>query len=324
MRASVKWGVLTVTAGLLLASCGGDETGAAQDQGAGSTASTAREKAEASADEVASEARGKLKCPPKLTTPPRTVGTPVDDILGVRPGLTYEEAANLVLCSHELLVLNPGAGRRLEMQTYGQQIRTGFSAGFAKARVQKTPDQIMREMSDAAIARGTNRVVRDMLPGQSKWYVGTVGVPGGERVINVAREEWFEVGKLPTVASVQAALARKYGTPTGTDRASGYLSLRWNYDPQGQPHDALPCAAGTPDPDGATSYSQACRLSVKAWIFPPRDNPDLAEFMQVKVTDENGGYERILATERALQQLDAQRRTQEVQAAAKNADAPEL
>lgn len=323
MKAGVRRAILTVTTGLLLASCGNDKTGAVHERGEGS-AGPAATKGEASADEVAREARGTLRCPPTLATPPRTAGAPVDDILGVRPGQTYAEAANLVLCSHELLVLNPGAGRRLDMQTYGQQIHTGFSAGIAKARVQKTPDQIMREMSDAAIARGTNRVVRDMLLGQSKWYVGTVGVPGKERVINVAREEWFEAGKLPTITSVQAALIRKYGVPTGTHPGADYLSLSWNYDPQGRPRDDLPCAGGTPDPDGATSYSQGCSLSVKASIFPPRDNPDLAEYFQVKVTDEKGGYERILATERALQQLDAQRRAQEVQAAGKSADAPEL
>src|SRR5690606_19571724 len=69
-------------------------------------------------------------------------------------------------------------------------------------------------MQDAAMARSTNRVVREAKAGESRWYVATMGLPGQEKVISVAREEWFEAGRQPTIAGVEQALTAKYGPPT--------------------------------------------------------------------------------------------------------------
>lgn len=326
MKQMLRNAIVPAMAGLLLAACGGKPADEPAPEAAPNPPPKAA-KGDATAEEVAREARGKLKCPPKIATPARAGGAPVDDILGVRPGLTYEEAASLVLCSHELLLVNEDKSRRIsDFQTYGHAVRQGFVARFARERVQRTPQQIMRDMSDAAIARGSNRVVRDVLPGESRWSVGTIGVPGEERVVSLAREEWFAEGNNPTIASLGQALIQKYGTPTDMFpdfNGKGSLSLSWKYDRQGQPRSGLPCN-GTVAPDGGVNYSQQCSLTVNAWILPLRGNPDIASHFDVGVTDENGGYERIVATEQALQALDAQRRAQEVRQAARNAATPEL
>jgi hypothetical protein len=65
----------------------------------------------ASAEAVAKQARAGLSCPAKIATAARAANEPVDDVLGVRPGLSYEEALNAVLCTHELLVATPPNNR---------------------------------------------------------------------------------------------------------------------------------------------------------------------------------------------------------------------
>jgi hypothetical protein len=242
--------------------------------------------------------------------------------------MSYEEAANIVMCSHELLVVQPD-GRGFQIQTYGATLRQGFSARIAQPRVEKTSKQIMQEMQDSAFGRSGNRVNEDMKPGDSKWYVGTIGLPGKERVINVAREEWFAAGRNPTAASVEQALIKKYGTPTRKQPpASGNRYLSWAYDPLGRPiTETSPLfykCSGIADPDGGANFSPDCGEVIAAQIFPMPDNPELSRFFQVGVVDQAGGYEALTATEQVLQQMDTARKAEQVQDAAKNADAPQL
>jgi hypothetical protein len=180
------------------------------------------------------------------------------------------------------------------------------------------------------MARSGNRVAEeDVKPGQSKWYAGTMGVPGQERVINVAREEWFEAGRNPTMTSVEQALLKKYGTPTRKPpSAGGQIYLTWSYDPLGrQITETSPLfhrCTGVADPDGGANFSPDCGLVVTAQVFAMPDNPELARFFQVGVVDQAGGYNALTKTEQALQAMDAQRKAQQVQEASKNADAPQL
>jgi len=282
----------------------------------------------ASAEEVAREARGKVKCPAKIESAARAAGAPVDDVLGVRPGMSWDEAANAVMCSHELLVVKPDTSRRINLETFGQTIRQGLSARFAEPRIEKSSQQIMRDMQNDMMARSTNAVREDMKPGQAKWYVSTMGVPGGERVIAVSREEWFAEGKSPPLAGVEQALAEKYGKPNRIDRVPARTYMTWSYDPLGQPiTESSPLyhrCVGNSDPEGGTNFSPDCGVVVVAQVYSQRENPALGRYMQVGVIDQAKGYAAITGTEQALRQLDAQRRAAEVQDAARNADAPRL
>ncbi|MEZ5565181.1 MAG: hypothetical protein R3F24_06520 [Gammaproteobacteria bacterium] len=282
----------------------------------------------ATAEQVAEEARGDIDCPAKIKTPAPPDGAPVIDVVGVRPGLTYEEAANIVACTNDLMVVGSAITRGINMQTYGQTIRQGFTAQFAEPRVQKTSKQIIQEMQDEAMARGSNRRTEDMAAGTSRWYVGTMGMPGQERVINAARKERFAEGKNPTLASLEKALVSKYGTPTKKQIGGNYFILRWAYDLQGRPiTETSPLAnkcTGSSSPDGGVSYSPDCGVVVEAQANPLRENPDLAEWLQVGVVDDAGGYDAITRTEQALQQGENERRARQTEDAAKNADAPQL
>lgn len=317
------WSLVAVLA-VVIAGCGGG------DQDAERQAETAKSApaptGNASAKEVAEETRGKLKCPPKLATPARAPGAPIDDIVGVRPGLAYDEAANLVMCSHDLMVVVADNRARFNIPTYGQTLRQGFHGRFAKERVQKTGQEIMKEMQASHMARMNNAVVRDVTPGEAKWFVGVLGTPGAERVTDVAREEWFAEGKQPTVASVEKALTDKYGTPT--ERGQGDGSLRWAFDTFGRPiTEASPlfraCYANAYVNSGV-NFSPDCGVVVAARVTPLRDNPAIAQSMTVIVVNQADGYARIQATEQALLQQENARRAKQAEDAAKNADAPTL
>lgn len=315
-----------------LSGCGSDDSAkkAKAPDNKAAPAAARQASANASAEEVAKEARGKIKCPAPIATPARAAGQPVDDVVGVRPGLTYDEAVNVVLCTNDLLVANQDKSRGFNIQTYGQDVRQGFYGVFAQERVQRTSKEILRDMQDSAMARGTNRLVRDVLPGQAKWYVGTIGMPGQERVVNAAREEWFATDRNPTVASVQDALIKKYGPPTDASNIArdGYRTLRWAYDPLGRLiTETSPLYNQCHGPTSVTqgvSLSPDCGIVVAAYIQALRENPDLAEHIRVGVVDQARGYEAVTATEQALQQAEEVRRAKQVQEASKNADSPTL
>lgn len=276
------------------------------------------------AEEVAEEARGDVDCPADVDAPARAEGAPVDDVVGVRPGLSYDEAKNVVLCSDEMLVANesvPG----FDMNTHGQTIRQGFSARFAEA--EKSSEQIMKEMQEGFSARSGNAVVQDMEPGQSRWMVTTMGMPGAERVIAAARRESFATGKNPTMASIEQALIKKYGTPSRNQQTSQRI-IAWIHDPRGRlATETSPlynsCTASS-SPDGGANFSPDCGLVVGAQIVPLPENPELAQYFEVGVVDAAGGYQALTATEQSLQALEAERRADEVQKASENADAPQL
>jgi hypothetical protein len=315
----------SLVASLLVACGSGSPAGNAGTMGAATPAPPLS--GNASAEQVAEQMRGKVKCPAKVTTA-RAEGAPVADIVGVWPGMTWDEAANMVLCTNELLVVEQDKSRHFNIQTYGQTLRQGFSAKFAQPRVEKTSKQIMQEMQDDFSARSNNSVRQDMKPGQSKWYVSTMGVPGAERVIAAAREEWFEQGRNPTVASVEQALVQKYGPIGKSSRSAGNVYLTWAYDPLNRRvTETSPLyhqCTGNSDPDGGTNFSPDCGVVVVAQIFALRDNPGLSQYLQVGFIDQANGYAAITGTEQALQGLDAQRRAKEVEAAASNASAPKL
>lgn len=282
----------------------------------------------ATAEEVAEESRGDVDCPADIDSPARADNAPVDDVVGVRPGLTYEEAANAVLCTGELLVASPPNTRGFNINTYGATIRQGFSARFAEPRVVKSSQQVMKEMQDDFMARSGNAARPDMKPGEAKWYVTTMGMPGKERVIAAAREEWFAEGRNPTMESVAAALIKKYGTPTRRQVAPHVINLSWIYDPSGRfIPETSPLANGCTvmsSADGGSNFSPDCGLVVGAQVWPARENPALSRSVQVGVADQATGYRSLTDTEKALESEEMRRRAKQVDDAAKNADGPQL
>lgn len=313
----------------LLAACGSKEPAGAPAAASPPPARTAPAKPQdATAEEVAAEARGKLKCPARTKLAPRAPDAPVDDVVGVRPGMSYDEAAGVVMCTHELLVVTEDARGRFQLETHGQKLRQGFGARYAEPRVhvQKTARDYARQLQQ----RDYNRATPPIPPGTARWYVGTMGIPGEERVVNISREEGYEEGRSPTIDSVVGALVKKYGPPTARagSASGGEQNLTWSNDARGRRiTETSPlfhgCRANA-HPGAALSFSPDCGIVVAARIVPVRENPALASILQVLVVDQAAAYEAIQATERWFAQQDAQRRAKEVEAAGQRAGAPTL
>ncbi|MEO6897499.1 MAG: hypothetical protein ABI218_12720 [Caldimonas sp.] len=315
-----------------IAGCGKPDKPAAPAAAARAAPTSASAEQGASAQEVAQQARAGVSCPAKVkSASPRAADAPVDDVLGVRPGLGYEEAVNVVLCTQELLVATDEKGRGFDLKVpQPQVVRQGFSARMAEPRVVRTGKQIVQEMQRDAMARGANAVREDLKPGQTKWFVATMGVPGQESVLSVAREERFGADQAQTIDNVTAALLKKYGTPTRVQHAAATQLplLRWAHDLAGRlVTETSPLygkCMGTTDPNGSVNLSPDCGIVVQAMLIPQKANPELVDRMQVGVVDQAGGFRMIAETERALGQQDAQRRAQEVAKANKNAKGPSL
>jgi hypothetical protein len=319
-------GVIALVA---LAACGSKDAqpGASSGIGRSGSSASAASTGPASAEQVAKEARGNVNCPARVTTPV-VAGGPVIDVVGLRPGITYEEAANIVLCDNPMLVAELDTSTSFNIQTYGQTVRQGFGARFAEARIEKTSRQIMKELQDEALARGTNAVRQDMKPGQVKFHVGTMGVPGQERAIYAAREEWFTEGKNPAVDVVAKALTGKYGDTTRSQETDKFRILTWAYDPNGRRlTETSPLyneCRGVSDPDGDANFTADCGVVVQAQIGSLPGNQGLAQYIQVGVIDQAAGYAAISGTESALHKLDEDRKAKELKDATKNADVPKL
>lgn len=330
MPTSPRWTTATTLA-LLLVACGDDP--APPPPATSATPPAARPTTQAaapggaSAEEIARAARGDLRCPPAPAAQ-RPAGAPVDDIVGVRPGMTWDDAARHVMCSHPLMVVSPDNGNRFNIPTFGQPVRQGLHGSVAQPRVVKSGREIMQELQDNAIARGSNRARRDVAPGESRWYVGTIGLPDAERVTHVQREEWFETDLRPPVAEVEAAMVAKYGPPTRRNAHAQQIELTWVHDPAGRrvaPGASLASGCGAiPHVGGGVTLSTDCGVVVAAHVLGAPDNPGLAQAYRVGVVDQAAGYALVDATERALQQQESQRRAQQVQDAAGKAKAPTL
>lgn len=288
---------------------------------------------EASAEQVARAARAGLRCPAPAPAP-RAEGQPVDDVLGVRPGQPWDEARQRVLCSAPLLVASDDAANRFRLPPSDPAVRQGFHARFAEDQVRKTGQQILREMQAGATARGQNAARPGLAPGQSRWYVGTMGLPGEERVTHVQREEAYAEGAMPPAETVEQALRAKYGEPTrrsgGARPGERYaeIQLVWVHDPAGRPvreRDALATQCGMlARPDAGVGLSEGCGVVVAADIPLWPDNPGLASGLRVGSVDQARGYTLVAATEAALQQRLAQRRAQQVREAGQQTQAPKL
>jgi hypothetical protein len=155
-----------------------------------------------------------------------------------------------------------------------------------------------------------------------------MGLPGQEHVISAGREEWFAAGKNPTMTSVEQALVKKYGKPTRDQKTGNQIYLSWAYDPLGrlitETSPLFNQCSPTTGPGGGATFSPDCGTVVGARVISMNDNPDLSASFEVGVVDQAGGYELLQSTTQAFERGEAQRKAQQVEAAAKNADAPQL
>lgn len=307
--------VLPVTASalaLVLSACGG--SGSSESSASSNAAPAADEFREMTAEQVAAKARKGLICPPKMTTPTRGEGGPVDDVVGVRPGLSYDEAVNATLCDNSLLVVAENTRRGFQIPTYGVTLRQGFDAAFAEPVVELSRREFERQTMDRIMNRDSGRVLE---PGQIRFYVATMGLPGEEKVIRVSREQRFKEGEMPTVEAVVGALQDKYGEASKKQDFDYRLDITWAHDARQrkvtETSPLLNSCNGVANPADGFNLDQKCGVVVKAEIIRSRTNNALVETLMVGSVDQKMGSDLIEETEASLLKQDEERKRKEIE-----------
>jgi hypothetical protein len=169
--------------------------------------------------QVAAPEKPPRVCPPQVSVPTRPIGFPVDDVLGVRPGMSARDVEEIVKCMSE----------DYEIGTEGVPVP---SAGKKRTR------PVLR------VNRGEDTV-----------SFALFGAEGQEQVAAMWREAVFDVGAGPPGAEVEAMLSRLYGAPhEARDSPDGARILMWTYAPDGRP---IRVRAKDGDIAGAVAYMTA-------------------------------------------------------------------
>ena len=224
---------------------------------------------------AATEARADMSCPANIKMPARAATDPVDDVLGVRPGMTYDEARNMVLCTNNALIATP-QGTSYSVETYGKEIRGGFSATYANS--------------------------------STNWTAETMGMPGEERVLFINRQENLKEGAEITEAALKESLIKKYGTPSIQGG-----SLAWAYDTRSRLITETSPLYNQCVKNATSDLTPDCGLKIAASWSNKYQNPSLVTNYSVMSVDKAKGDFLLNDTRRKMEALEMERRKKETE-----------
>jgi hypothetical protein len=235
------------------------------------------------------------QCPhvPAHGAPP--TGTPVDDVAGLRPGMSFEDVEAVIECGGEVghFDVKESWARKNHGLATRQLLRAADGAACpAELRVQGGKGCDDGGYGFAPLQAVTREVI-----------VAFAGMPGKERAGIIWRRMAFPEGSFPTVASLQEALVQKYGPPHLLATQENYYSLghrrgttvlSWVHDARQRPiarGDSARrsrCVNGPrPTFQRRMSWNGSCGLTVRAEIVPAPGNAILARELNVVVVDQN-------------------------------------
>lgn len=307
---------VALAAALVLVACGGSE-GAAVD-GAGQ-AGQVEQGGVADAGDGADEASP--DCPPEVRD-----GLAGPDILGVKLGMTADEALGTVRCAlGEGAVVKTEARWLDRLQTYGVEL------GTQAFTVQKGDHQACDYQRNW---QGCGFGNREWTHVDETIVVATPGVPGKETAMAIWRTQAFRESQMPPLQSVLDALTKKYGEPQMTEASdsprgysAGYRELQWVSDRAGNPLKApnplfQKCrnAISGRGEQTSASWTDGCGLNIRANVLLSGKNPGLAMELQVAMLQQSDLYVHAEATQAELKLLGETRRAAEVQQAGESSD----
>ncbi|MDZ4776377.1 MAG: hypothetical protein SGJ23_06285 [Alphaproteobacteria bacterium] len=215
-------------------------------------------------------------CPPVVSIPPRSIGYPADDVMGVRSGMTWRDAEETLKCVSEDYVIQ-------------RVTHTSTVTGKGKQ----------------------SRIVMRATRGPETISVAFFGVAGQERAAAMWQEKYYDVGAGPARQQIEGELVAHYGTPhEDRDPTTNERSLRWNFAPDGRPLRKRPkdgsagyfldmasymaagftvaaCAKNAQlDPAKAPSWDGRCGLTIFAEIDATMASPTRASRFRVVVLDQ--------------------------------------
>ncbi len=322
IKDNVRFLVVSMAAGLLLAGCGGsdDETSSAPDKN--TNTSSAEEKG-------ATKLAKARKCPAKVKSGKRADGAPVDDIVNLRSGMSYDDAEWVLSCRDDVSVIEMAEKWNIK-QNYGFPTRQIIRATNGTPC---TGQEIVRDMSSVGGSKKCEdggygfKSLKDIT---QEYRVAFSGLQGEEKVGAVWRRSVFQQGEAPAVETLLSSLNDKYGAPHATDKDKrGMVTLSWIYDVLGRPmskasNDFQGCKNSLqPSFNSSQRWSSNCGLSIRASVKPMYGNELLVQEMNIGVMHQKNFYEESQQFEQALIAANEQRKRDEAAEAASGA-APDL
>jgi len=173
-------------------------------------------------------------CPPVVSIPARGLGMPVDEVMGVRPGMNARDVEETVKCVSEDYMIAP-----------------------------------INYRSPANGGRKTRRALQ-VKRGPETMTFAMFGVPGQEQVAGAWREVYFDVGSGPSLMEVEGMFTAQYGPPhEARVTPTGERVLQWTYAPDGR---ALRVRPRDGDIAGGITYMTA-GFTVAACVGNARIDP---------------------------------------------------
>lgn len=306
------------TALLLLAGCG-DSPDRSSGAEAGGTDAAAVTQAARQEDRPAPS----RSCPPQLASEPRAEGAPVDDIVGIRPGMGFDDVVRILECRDDVSVVETAEKWNLQ-QTYGFPLRQVVRASNG---AECTGREIAGDMGSVGRQTCNDGGYRfKPLKGITREFdVVFTGMPGEEKVGALWRRNEYAEGEQPTIDSLAQSLADKYGAPHVTEKdRQGRTHLTWLQDLLGRPisqasADFNTCKSMSFNASFAASHAwrSNCGLTIKVAIAPVHGNELLAREMNMGLMHQKTFYEAGQTFERDLAAAYETRKQQEAAEAAK-------
>jgi hypothetical protein len=264
-------------------------------------------------------------CPPRLASAPRRDGAPVDDILGLRPGLAYNDVVALLECRDDIRVIQTSALWNVE-ENFGIPTRQLVRASDG---IPCTERQAARR--DACDTGGGRfEPLRDS---HREYIVAFTGMPGEEIARVIWRRNVYGVEDNQAISVLNQALVEKYGAPqlqvTGSHARinhtrPGATNLVWLFTREGAPQPPPAsqfsnaatnwetCVNG-PQPrfDTGHRWNSACNLTIRTEIMPQPDNGLLARELNMTVMNQRDLYHGGQQFQHALRAVSDERLRQQ-------------
>lgn len=292
-----------------LSGCGGADPGTAAGGGAGAAPTGAP------ATAAGEDALPRVRCPAR-----GGAGLPGPDIIGVKLGMTRDDALNVVRChapDGHLEMVDRWFDRLQTFQT--KLVNQGFSAQIGDSK---------------ECTFGSFEAMQRCGRGRRQWdfvaenvTVATPGLPGQQTVAGVWRTQNFRPGEMPAADAVIAALTAKYGEPQWQAERDiprlpkGRTDIEWVTDTAGTPvRDPNPlfnrCARNVKGRSTeGQSWTDGCGLSITAMLLRSHDNPQMISELSIGMLDQSELYARGERLQSDLQAIEQERQAREVERA---------
>lgn len=231
------------------------------------------------------------------------------DIVGMKLGMAREDALNFARCLNKDTFVSFEGAWIQGLRSYGIKLAPqAFVAQVGESRPCKYNS--MDEMNKCGAGHRAWTHVSE------KITVVSPGVPGGEKVLGIWREQHFKTGEMPEANALLPALVKKYGPPQVTqEHKNTWMRMDWLHDASGTPmaqgQRGPHCRSISARGNESHSWSDACGLTITAVVVLSPENPLLAKELNVGMLHQQQLYRTGKSLQTELQAMEQQRREQE-------------